>query len=669
MPLTLEEFNAEIERKRGGKRGLAADVAVQAGHGLARGAVGLPGIPGDIGQALGGLIDWGGRQLGFQERTPEQEARLREVAGAGLPTSRQLQEAVLPPRPTPSTATGEYVGDVAQYLPAAALPIGVAKGGATLGRIGAQLGYGAASGAATEGVRRAEAIPEPLREPAAIAAGFAPALAGAGVSWFRGQRPAAALVKEATSELGPEDWQRGLATQQAGHDVGVPLMGAESLAGPVGNRSAIAQLASDVATTPGGAAPVSRLLQQRPQAMQRAIRAQLAKIGDSASFDEVLAGVHKAANTAIEQARAQRSAVTTPLYKAADKLHVPPQATQGVIAQVDDALQSAGRGTALEARLLKLRDQLHTPRGAPETSTAKLSSVYKNLRDDLSRPAVTDPGSVQLEAGVLRGTSTALRDMLQANNPAYAQAERTYQELSRRLVEPVAGTREAPSFARQIAETKNLRSLLDPEKVTPEMIGELAQTFKAAGKPKALNAFVREYLEVAADRAMRSVQTGENVMSGVNFRNAVVGTPRQQANLQAAFDAIDPSGATGAGTMRLFDVLAATGKVGGVGSQTAGRLATQHTLAGPEASVGLMAAGAAAAGGYPAPALGGLVAAKLGGWVRDLQTRAGARKLAEALTAPDSVQRLKALARMDPATPRARATALAILEGSQKEEE
>lgn len=124
-PQTVADGKTDRERSWGET---ALDAAKSFGTGLEQGAIGLAGMPADIGNFLGNAagrgIDWAmGRT---PEETAQREARLQEIQGAAPfqpPTSESLTKAaegVQGPMYKPETTAGKYANTIGQFVPGAA---------------------------------------------------------------------------------------------------------------------------------------------------------------------------------------------------------------------------------------------------------------------------------------------------------------------------------------------------------------------------------------------------------------------------------------------------------------------------------------------------------------------------------------------------------------------
>lgn len=664
QPNPFDIFDSRQEQSKVGTGAAIQDFAIQTLHGLGRGIAAIPGFGGDVSNLLGAGINWAGNRI-----APETNAAIKSaISGVPnvLPSSADTmgfaERNLIGQRPEPQTATGRFAGNVAQYIPGSMIPFGGPT--TALGLLG-KAGMGALSGAASEG---AAAVGLP---PAAqVAAGLLPAAGAMGLSALRGG-PAAGLVRKATSELTPEDWARAQQLQKTGQEVGIPLLGSETLAPKVG-PGAIGQLASDVKASAQGGPIINPVFENRPDKIKQVAKEAIAKIGPDATANDILVNTRDVAAKAIAQAKQQRTQVTSPLYQAAGKLDIPEESVSPIIGQIDSAIESAGKNTSLRSALNKLRGQLVTDSGV-ETRTSRLQNVYQELRDSLSDPSIVE-GSLRKQVGTLAPINKQIRDALVTNNPVYATADDLFKKMSEPVV-ALEGTADNPGLMSRVASAKDnaqLRSLLlDPENVSPDTVSTVASIFRSQNRDRDFAAWVRHYLENSLDKSSKDLQSGQNPALGANWRNLIGGAPNQRAVLDAYLNEVDQTGGAARGFNRLTQVLERTAKTPGTGSPTAQRLQLSEELSSGFAP---SAAGIAAAGGLAAvggPGLSG--AGYVGGtwinkFIRQQAVKMGSERIAKALTDPDAVGKLRALARKDPASPQAAAAVAAILGGRAKNE-
>jgi hypothetical protein len=188
----------------------------------------------------------------------------------------------------------------------------------------------------------------------------------------------------------------------------------------------------------------------------------------------------------------------------------------------------------------------------------------------------------------------------------------------------------------------------DANAVRPETIRELYTRLNAQDK-QAFSGIVQTHLENRLNAALDK----KSVIAGSKFRDAIVGTPKEQANFDemmrgvAVAQGVDPK-AVVSGANRLLEILDRTGRTPGVGSQTQPRSEMARELG--KTRVGDIASVVSASPTRPA----------VERWDNFI-IRRRYEGLAKALTDPNSVDTLVKLAKLQPNGLTARYYAAALL--------
>lgn len=479
--------------------------------------------------------------------------------------------------------------------------------------------------------------------------------------------PAKALA-QATGKLTPEEIAAAIARQNQAAAQGVPLLGPESLP-----DSGVQQLASDVAATRPGAAVMRPVLAQRPNQVRAAVKGLL---GDISQVDDPMASAAAAQNAAtgvISDLEAQRGATTRPLYQQAQGDQVPAPRVQAIVdAAKARALQADPKyAAALNDFASSLTEptpsipavapsSLLSPNGAPlvagvpgtpagvtpRTSVGPLSDTFKRVRNQLDAPAINATSDDRIAQGILGPFNRDLQTTLSDASPSWQAANSAYQNFTRNRIEPVtsgpvgivAGRTgfdpAAPSAVPRVTSVVSNADLARPEGIR-DVYTALNQQ-----NPAAFPGLVRTWLQNEFDNATQRVQAGENRMMGANFAKGVFGTDQQRANFAEAMRGVaqangaDPE-AFAQGAQKLMDTLQSTGRVPGVGSPTGGRVDLSSAL-----------------GTSPAADIARSISTRPLAWLGDRisQARVGisSERLAQVFTAPDSVQQIVKMAKLDP---------------------
>ena len=606
-------------------------------------------------------LEWAGSKVAPQTTADVVKAVGPLAEAVAAPSSEQTVGAaernLIGPRPTPQSGGERFAGNVAGYIPAALLPMG------DMG-LASRAALGAASGAASEGAKEAG-----LPAWAQVGAGLAPGLGLAGVSALRSKLGAPGILRDVTQDITPQQWDAAAARQAASQQAGLPLMAHEALAPDVGINQ-LGQLAGDIKATPMGGRILNPVFEARPQQAQQAALKATASLGPSMSADDVLRQTQSIAQGAIDAATKARTRATSSLFKAAGQFDVPATSVQPIIDNIDTAIGTVGAKSDLATKLRSIRGQLIDANGVPTTRTSQLSQVYKELRDSLDLSPDMG-GAARSTYGVLKPLASDINRTLEANNPIYAQASQLYQKMS----EPVAFLNGVPGqrpltyrIANATSNEALRRTMLDPENISPQDVAHIGQMFQQAGKPEALQGWMRHYLETALDTASADIASGANPALGAAWRKTIAGGPNKSAVLHSYLNQIDPTGQASQGFTNLLDIMKRTNKTPGQGSPTFQRQALNETLGQSPGAMATSAGAAAALGAAGVPsgqiAAGYLVGNRVLGLIKAQAAKMGAKQIATLLTDPKGVEKLRALSTRDPSTPIGMATALAVLGGT-----
>ena len=270
-------------------------------------------------------------------------------------------------------------------------------------------------------------------------------------------------------------------------------------------------LAADVMASPTGGPQLGRMLDQRASTLPNTIRNGIAPDLASAPPYMRAAGT-RAAGPALT-AEAQRAG-----YTAANPQSIDPAALRPVIQRLDNAIMTSP--VDVRRQLMALRNDL-VENGAPVLNINRLDTVRQTFAERINNAAQGVP-----QNAIRRGVQPILDDLGDAlrTNPQFAAGQAAYRQGA-----------PAAQFLRQ----------------------------------------ADDVLETAA----RPTQAGPTRMAGVNFRNRMLEGPGSQAEeatrntiMEAATRAGRNPDEAWKGAQRVFDVLDRTGRISGVGSQTAGRL-------------------------------------------------------------------------------------------------
>ncbi|HEY2862783.1 MAG TPA: hypothetical protein VGK37_04090 [Casimicrobiaceae bacterium] len=489
--------------------------------------------------------------------------------------------------------------------------------------------------------------------------------------------PAKAL-SQAVGDLTPQQMRDAIARQNNARALGIPLMGPEALP-----DSGVQQLAADVAASRSGGAVVKPFIAQRPNQVRQAVAGPSGMLESTGAPDapfENVGRAQQAATDVFSNLERQRTDATRPLYQAASQDTAPDASIQAIIEaarqraqQTDPQFAKALTGFASDistARPAIPAGAIIGENGAPlvpgvaassgpRTALGPLSDTYKRVRNSLDMPAINATPEDRIAQGVLGPFNQDLGTALREASPSWEAANHAYQQFTKTRIEPlqnsplgiVAGRTgydpTAPSAVPRV-----IGAISNPSTARQENIRDLYTQLNAQN-PQAFPGIARTWLQNAFDDATQRVQGGDNRMLGANFAKSLFGTDQQRANFEevlrgvARANGVSP-GDYVAGANKLMQTLEATGRIPGVGSPTAGRA----DLAG-QLGKSRLADAASAVSTHPF----GFLASR----IQSAMLAGRYNKLAEVFTAPDSVQQIAKMARLDPRGVTAQYYAAALL--------
>lgn len=627
------------------KPSVAEDVAKSGASGLARGALGLVGLPGTIAQLARSGADivadqTVGRAVNYAQTgsmaapSPRGSAELLAERGI-LPdpgqviSGEKLVDAAASVVPgvkyQPQTVAGEYARTVGEFAPGLLSPGTMAQ--KVVGGVLAPALVSETAGQATKGTA--------FEGPARIAGAFTGAL-GAGLA----MRPSTAEKAIAGSMSGVDDATMVRAGQlmEAAQQRGVALTWPEAVAQASGGAATgMTNMQRVVEGSQGGAGVMGPFMAQRPGQIQAAGRGAMDDlappvVGPSGAGPQ--AG--RLAQGVIDEGEAAINRATRPLYRAAEVQRIDP-ADFARISQIPSFRQE----------LAALRsDPIMGPQFAQygDDSVAVIDAIQKRVRDLGSAAERAGEGFRASVIGSQRGDIIGAAD---AAAPTYAAARQQQAQLRERYLQPIM---DGPlgRIAGKDTTTRDAINALFPRSPLPGAADEVAGAVGALSRknPAVAERLVRAHVESVFDDATRNLVGGQNQFGGAKFSAALTGNAEQAASLEAAIKALPGGDARWNGMRQFLDVVEATGQRQRIGSQTAFNQEMQDVLR-RGGAIGEMA-NAAATGGI-----------KLPGRIKDAyeQWRLGknTEQIARLITDPQALPLFRRLAEAAPGSNRAQA--------------
>jgi hypothetical protein len=347
------------------------------------------------------------------------------------------------------------------------------------------------------------------------------------------------------------------------------------------------------------------------------------------------------------QLEAEREAATEPLYKSAFAASVPVD-TAPVIGKIDNLLKTYSPNSKPAAYLKRIKSLFEREVPALDEAGNEITKkgienrlpVLQNNKFELDsmfkeETFTSMDGKIQRD---LTGIKNTLLEQMGKDNPDYLAANAEFERLSGSLNE--LNKRITGSSLLQIPRD-NLKNFSRRifENPSPETVRYVKEQIIAGGGEDAWNAVTRSYLEDAWQTAKKPAksQQGDKFDTGNTWQNILLGDEKSKAAIRVAL------GKTEYQALRdLAQVLQAAGSVRKLGSDTAfNQLVTEELIKNPPMT-SFTTAAARVVGGIKLDQPAKVVS----DWAIRRDAAANAEQIANIITSPDGIQRLKELRQM-----------------------
>lgn len=549
--------------------GVVEDVAKSGASGLARGGLGLAGLPGTISQGARWLADQAadqtvGRAVNYAKTgswdapSPAPSTDLiRQATGISDPgqviSGEKLIDAAASVVPgikyQPKTVEGEYARTVGEFAPGALVP-----GGAFAKVVGGVLAPAVVSETAGQVAR--QVAPE-LEGPARLVGAVGTSLGAAAAS--RPQSATTAASRHMSNVSDAEVVAAGRLMEDAAAR-GAPLTWPEAIAQTTGNSASLTSLQRVVEGSERGGEVMRGFMSQRPAQMQAAGRSALDDLGAPVAAPSTVGPqAQREAQGVIDQGRSVINQATRPLYQAAEAQKLDP-ADFARISQIP----------AFKQELAALRaDPIMGPQFAQhgDDSVAVIDAIQKQARDLGSKAKIAGEN---YRADIIGGQRGDILNAADAAAPTYAQARQTQAQFRDRYLQPIIDGPLGKIAAKDTTTDAAIQALF-PRKPLPGAAGEVGDAVGALAQrnPIVAERLVRAHAESVFDDAMRSNIAGPNEFGAAKFSSALTGNSEQAASLEAAVRALPNGDARWDGFRKFLDIAEATGQRQRPGSMTA----------------------------------------------------------------------------------------------------
>lgn len=403
-----------------------------------------------------------------------------------------------------------------------------------------------------------------------------------------------------------------------------------------------------IGNAPDSSVKMQKFYKQREAQVQSAVDDYLGTL--SQVEDAAIAGNRGVA--ALEEQRrkliADREAATEPIYTAAFERSVPVD-TAPVLNQIDSMLKTQPPTGRAAGYLRKIKDLLQRPEIDAEGNELK-TFMPENRLPNLQNSKFEIDAMFKEDAfssldKTVQAKLTAIKENLLTqmgkNNPAYIEANRAFERFSQPLNEfneRITGVSLMQMSPDNIKNFSN-RIFANP---SPGTIQYAKKQIIAGGGEEAWNAVTRAFLEEQWTLAKKPAKTqqGAKLDTGNTWQNIIIGDPKQMKAMQAAlspdqFKALRD----------LAEVLEAAGRAKKLGSDTAfNQLINEELFKNPPVT-GVTTGIARTAGVALQPLNWGKM---ISDWAIRRDAAANAGNIANIITSPDGINRLKELRQMSP---------------------
>jgi len=359
-----------------------------------------------------------------------------------------------------------------------------------------------------------------------------------------------------------------------------------------------------------------------------------------------------------------RSDAVAPIYQAAFDSSVPVN-TQPVLDQIDNMLKTQPPTGKAAGYLRKIKDLIQRPDIDQEGNVLKTFKPEDRL-PNLQNAKFEIDSMLKDEAfgsldktiqGQITGIQKNLVERMGAENADYVAANRAFERLSAPINEfneritGVSLMQMSPDNLKNFAN----RIFQNP---SPETIKYAKKQIIAGGGEEAWNAVTKAFLEeqwTLAKKPSKS-QQGTKLDTGNTWQNVIMGDPKQMKAMQAAL-----SPESFQALRDLAEVLEAAGRVKKLGSDTAfNQLITEELMKNPPAT-SITTGVARTVGAALQPQNYGKMIAD---WATKKDASANAANIADIITSPDGISRLKELKKMSPTSAKRWAGIAQLLSGA-----
>lgn len=540
----------------------AADAAKSAGVGVAKGVIGLVGLPGAASDALAAGTNYMGNKAaeffgGQAYQLPEKSKTLNRYVPTPADIQTFTEQNVTGEFRKPETRIGEYAQTIGEFIPGAMLgPGGVVRNAAV---------FGVVPGTASElagGYTKGTELEPFARGAAAIGTGVLGAIATA-------PSAVSGLVSRAAGGADRAAMQQAELLFQEAQAAGMPITRAEAIQFVTNGSTNMGNM-QRVVEGQGG---LREFYSGRRVANEAAAGRTFDQITPAAPNPSAIGpAVGTAAETTVNDVRGAINTASEPFYQAASPQRIDPATMAQIRAHPSWA----------EARAAVRNDpQLNrNVANLPDDSVGFLNEVKKytdNAAENASS-AVNAQRNQQRAAGYTQDAA-AFRTAAENASPEYAQALAIQRHGRETYLQPLL---DGPigRIASKDTTTQKAIDVLFPRTPLPNSAQEIETAVRAASQRNAYAArnLVRAHLEMEFNASAGRLARTDGSTVGAGFWKAVAGDPQQRMNLEAAVRGLPNGDNIWPGVERFLTILEAQSHRQAIGSQTAFNQEGQQAL-------------------------------------------------------------------------------------------
>lgn len=472
--------------------------------------------------------------------------------------------------------------------------------------------------------------------------------------------------------------------------IGSPITAAEALAQVKGN-STLQPVQRVIEQSAGGGPTMEKFMQGRAEGNKSALNTSLNEIAPNpvtkfTDVSQIPLDMQKAAGDAIQDVKAQRSALTSPEYKAASDQTLSKDKVQPIMEALDREIEAAGATTDTGKALINYKNKLLTTVSTPitknvesnvldqfglpvlkpettiqnsrglQTQIGPLETAYQETRNKLDLPIVSPNSLLNNVSGKLSPINYQLGQAL-STNTNIAKGRNIHAKISESLVNPLEQGQMG-----QIANDSTMRgqgNLLLPTNPSAYDEKSVANTIGTLNKqnPDIAKSWVRQFLSDNFNEASQNLQSGKNQFGAAKFASNISGNSQQAKNLKAAIDSSTGGPDAYDGFKKMLNIFEAQGKRLQVGSPTTNNAEIISQLRGSPSDnilpgiIGSATGIASGAGTGVATGAGLKGINMLTSWYQNLKYGQNTGEMAKILTSPDGINKLQQLSKMKSSNP------------------